>query len=197
MSKNDFVNIEYEARAFISEEQYDTLLAKYQNSKREKCFITNVNTYFDYEDLSLTKSHVVLRTRSMNDKDYELTLKIKEEKGDSEYNHPLTYNEYQNINEKLALPYSNVKDKLNELGIDLNRLKLIVSLKTERLEVKYKHHLFVIDKNYYRNKVDYNVEVESSSKPLAKKYLNKRCECIGVTYKKGYISKSRRAIFDL
>ena len=65
------------------------------------------------------------------------------------------------------------------------------------MEIKYKKYTLVIDKNYFRNRVDYNVEVESFSRKAAKIYLLKHVLPFGITYKKGYVSKSRRAIYNL
>ena len=197
MLKTDFINMEYEARVMISEEQYHAMISYYKNSKKEKKYSVNVNTYFDYDDLSLTNNHIVLRARNISDKEYELTLKAKQEKGDIEINHALTSNEYNIILNNHIIPDSNVKEELVKQGIDFTKLKLIATLRTERLELQYKRFLLVIDKNEFRGRVDYNVEVESDSKNSAKRYLIQKIRPFGVTYKKGYISKSRRAIFDL
>ena len=66
-----------------------------------------------------------------------------------------------------------------------------------RMEVEFDDHLLVIDKNFYNNKIDFNLEVESTSRKLAKEYLEKVISKYGITYKKDYISKSRRAILKL
>ena len=64
-------------------------------------------------------------------------------------------------------------------------------------EIIEKDYVLVIDKNYFRDRVDFNVEVESTSKEKAISCLNTYFSPFGVEYKKGYISKSRRAIFSL
>ena len=197
MKNNDFINMEYEARSMVSEKQYQEILAHFLKSKEDKKQFTNFNTYFDYKDLFLTNNHMVLRTRQIDESEYELTLKIKGENGDMECNTSLTSKQYDEMRKNTAIPDSIVKEKLLENNIDLNKLKLITDLKTDRLEVYYKNYIVVIDKNYFRNRVDYNVEVESNSKESAISLLNQTFSPFGVTYKKGYISKSRRAIFDL
>ena len=197
MKNNDFINMEYEARAMVSENQYLQILAHFLKSKEDKKQFTNFNTYFDCEDLFLTNNHMVLRTRRIGDNEYELTLKIKGDKGDIEYNTSLTSNQYEEMKRSATIPDSIVKDKLLENNIDLDKLQYITDLKTDRLEVYSNNHIIVIDKNYYRNRVDYNVEVESNSKESAISVLNDTFSSFGVTYKKGYISKSRRAIFNL
>ena len=71
------------------------------------------------------------------------------------------------------------------------------TLKTKRLEVNFEDYLLVIDKNFYNNKIDFNIEVESTSRELAQKYLIETISKYGITYKKDYVSKSRRAILKL
>lgn len=197
MNKIDFINKEYEARVMVSEKEYLELLRHYSKCRCPKRKIINTNTYFDYENLFLTKNHMVLRTRSISESEYELTLKIKGEDSDLELNHILSKEEYQMMREKILIPQSNVLDKLKELKIDLSKLVLLTDLTTERMEIKYKKYTLVIDKNYFRNRVDYNVEVESFTRKAAKIYLLKHVLPFGITYKKGYVSKSRRAIYNL
>ena len=196
MNQKEFENYEYEARAMISESIYKSLTEKFFFLDINKKAIVNINTYFDSKELFLSNNHMVLRIREIDDNEKELTLKIKGEKGDIEINHPLTSNEYKDMMDKSIIPPSNVKNKLVEFGLSLSDIKMIVSLKTERLEVYYPKYTFVIDKNYFRNKIDYNVEVESNSKRRAIHYLNKEMKEFNIKYKKGYISKSRRAIVD-
>ena len=197
MKQNSNINIEYEARAMVNEEQYNNILAHFKDQKGDKKSLVNINTYFDYKDLFLTEHHMVLRTREIDDKEYELTLKIKGQNGDTEVNQKLTLNELLKIKEDVQLPEGRILDILIKAGIDIKRLSLITELKTERLEIYRNDHTLVIDKNYFNGKIDYNVEVESTSKTLAISYLNEYFASFGVEYKNGYISKSRRAIYNL
>ena len=195
MNGNDNINLEYEERVMITENQYSQIVNEY--SKYEGKEVVNVNYYFDYENLQLTNSGMVLRARNINDQIFELTLKIKQENGDMEVNHPLTSTEFNDIIENEEIPDSEVLVLLKSKNIDLDRIKLITSLKTERIEIQFPEYLFVIDKNYYNDKVDFNLEVESTSKKLAKDYLNQIISKFNIENKKDYISKSRRAIYNL
>ncbi len=195
MNGNDNINLEYEARVMITENQYSQIVKSYADAKHKEC--TNTNHYFDYANLYLTDNGMVLRVRNINDKKYELTLKIKGENGDKEINHPLTSKETQYILETNIIPDCNVKDELSKRNIDLSKLTQVTNLKTERIEICYPEYLLVIDKNYYRNKVDFNIEVESTSKKSAENYLNQIISQFNIENKKDYISKSRRAIYNL
>ena len=192
MNVNDKVSMEYEARVMIDEKQYDSIKSFYLNKKEPKKIFTNKNTYFDDEDLYLTYHHMVLRIRQIDEDKKELTLKIKEKDGDIE----ITSDKYDSL----------LKGKLDDLemiealklrGADPSKLKIVTTLITERIEIPYDNYLLVIDKNYYNDKVDYNIEVESSSREEAEKYLLEIIKPFNVKYKKDYISKSRRAILKL
>ena len=197
MEVNDNINMEYEARVMINEEQYINIRKHYLNSKYPKEEIINENFYFDTEDLKLTSSHKVLRMRKINNSKYELTLKIKGENGDIEINHKLTDNEKDDLLENSIISYPPILDKLKESNIDPSSIRYITNLKTERLEVRLEYCLLVIDKNYYRNKVDFNLEVESSAKSLAKSQLEEIIKPFGLSIKKDYINKAKRAIYNL
>ena len=95
------------------------------------------------------------------------------------------------------ISYSPIIDKLKESGIDPSTIKYITSLKTERLEVRLESCLLVIDKNYFRNKVDFNLEVESDTKSRANSQLKEIIKPFGLSIKKDYINKAKRAIYNL
>ena len=197
MEVNDNINMEYEARVMINEEQYINIRKHYLNSKYPKEEIINENFYFDTEDLKLTSSHKVLRMRKINNSKYELTLKIKGENGDIEINHKLTDKEKDDLLENSIISYSPILNKLKESNIDPSSIRYITNLKTERLEVRLEYCLLIIDKNYYRNKIDFNLEVESSAKSLAKSQLEEIIKPFGLSIKKDYINKAKRAIYNL
>ena len=197
MNVNDNINMEYEARVMINEEQYLNIRSHYLSSGLAYEKIVNENYYFDTEDLVLTNSHKVLRVRKINDEKYELTLKIQGSNGCVEINHYLTDKEKEQMMNEGIISYQPIIDKLKEYGVDPSSIKFITELKTERLEVKLNDGLLVIDKNYFRNRIDYNIEVESDSEIHAKTLLLSIISPFGVEYKKDYINKARRAIYNL
>ena len=197
MNVNDNINMEYEARAMINEEQYLNIRSHYLSLDIPYEKIENENYYFDTPDLKLTNSHKVLRIRKINDEKYELTLKIQEENGCVEINHYLTIKEKEEMMKSGVISYQQIADKLKEYNIDLSTIKFITNLKTERLEFRLEDGLLVIDKNYFQNRIDYNIEVESDSEIHAKTILLSIISPFGVEYKKDYINKARRAIYNL
>ena len=197
MNVSEVVNMEYEARVLITQEQYYIIKEKYLKEYPNAIKIINENHYFDTLDLYLTDHQMVLRLRKINNESSELTLKIQRKEGCEEINHLLTSLEEKEMLESCQIPNEKILKMLLEEGIDISKLTLITSLKTDRIEIPLDNYLFVIDKNEYRNKVDYNLEVESDSDFHAKRILKSIISEFGIEYKKDYISKSKRAIYNL
>ena len=85
--------------------------------------------------------------------------------------------------------------ELNGKNVSVGELKVVGKLTTDRYEFEINPNcLLVVDKNDYNHRIDYNVEVEASSKEEAKEVIKSILSSFGVTYKKDYVSKSRRAI---
>ena len=197
MNVSEVVNMEYEARVLITQEQYCIIKEKYLKEYPNAIKILNENYYFDTPDLYLTDHQMVLRLRKINNESSELTLKIQRKEGCEEINHPLTSLEEKEMLESCHIPNDKILKMLLEEGIDISRITLITVLKTDRIEIPLDNYLFVIDKNEYRNKVDYNLEVESDSDFHAKSILKSIISEFDIEYKKDYISKSKRAIYNL
>ncbi len=170
-------HIEYEERVMIKQSDYkkviDDLLS--QGYKCEPFTIENI--YLDNKDFFIEKNGMMLRIRNTSTGIHELTLKIRNEDGShTEIN--------ENLNSHPLIDAS--------LGNKFNEFKEIIRLTTIRIEIPIDNHLFVIDKNMYGSKIDYNVEVEASSQKEAVNIAKKYCEKYGITYKRSE-SKSARA----
>lgn len=184
-------NIEIEKRVMLTEEQYNDLL-RYALTYKSRKEMVLVNHYFDDEDLSLRNAHHMLRIRSINDDECELTLKVKGDKGDLEINEPLNKYEVDNLIRKLVIDNEEIN---NIIKNDTNKkIKYITSLKTKRIEIKFDNYLFVLDKNYYSDIIDYDLEIESSNLDVAEETIKKYCSEFHLQYSSSYKSKSRRAI---
>ena len=193
----DNVNLEYEARAMLSEQEYSTIKNEYLCKYENVTFLVNENAYFDTPDLFLTDHHMVLRVRTIDESKKELTLKIQRQDVCIEINHNLTLEEEKELFENGRIPNQPIRGMLLDSGVRLRDIKYITTLKTERIEIEIDKYLFVLDKNYYRNKVDYNIEVESTSEIEAKRILKEILDSFGIEYRTNYINKAKRAIKDL
>lgn len=190
----DNVNMEYEARAMLSEEEYLLIKEKYLKKENKIVFSTNENAYFDTPNLDITNHHMVLRVRKINDDKKELTLKIQRTDVCIEINHNLTPEQEKELYETGRIPNQPIRGMLMDSAISLRNIKYITSLKTERMEIQYNNYLLVLDKNYYRDIIDYNIEVESTSEIEAKRILKEILDSFGIEYRTNYINKAKRAI---
>lgn len=189
--------MEYEKRVMLDDKQYFALISYYLRKNPHFPFIDQTNYYFDTPDLSLKKEHKVLRARVIVHKGSELTLKIKEEKGDKEISQKLSYLSLRALLKKNKFPKGEVLNNLLEQNKPVSSYKNICSLRTLRLEIKEEDYLVVIDKNEYNDITDFNLEIESTSRERALEVINKFCEQYNIEYKKDYRSKSTRVFESL
>lgn len=192
----DNVNLEYEARAMLTEQEYSLIKDEYLKKHNNAVFLINENAYFDTPDFYITDHHMVLRVRKINEDKKELTLKIQRPDVCIEINHNLTPEQEKDLYENGRIPNQPIRGMLLDSAVRLRDIKYITTLKTERIEIPFENYLFVLDKNYYRNKVDYNIEVESDSEIHAKEILKEILDSFGIEYRTNYINKAKRAIKD-
>lgn len=194
MNVNDKVSMEYEARAMVSEKQYHEILSLYLKSGYKVNRVINKNTYFDNDELYLTHHDTVLRKRQFNE-NLEATLKRKVEKGNKEIDVRLDDSLIDSVDPLLLFNDEIIIKELNGKNVSVGELKVVGKLTTDRYEFEINPNcLLVVDKNDYNHRVDYNVEIEATSKEEAKEVIKSILSNFGATYKKDYVSKSRRAI---
>lgn len=187
---------ELEERVMINKEQYealeDDLKTKYPSFK----IIHNKNRYLDDQYKTIEKLQNALRIRSFgNSKNRELTYKVKGEDGDIEYTEQLSYYWFHQIIDNRRINDGELKNALLKDDIDISSLKVLVELRTRRIEFEGKDFVIAVDGNIYNNHVDFNLEVESKiSKKHAKTVLLDLCKQYGIEYKADYIVKSKRAL---
>lgn len=170
-------NIECEERVMLTFDQYRKILAYYVAKYPDYRILDIENTYFDDDKLSLKNSHKVLRLRKSNGK-IEITLKVKGDNGDLEIN-------------ETPESHPEIDKALNN---DFDKYKPIAKLATTRIEIEIDDYILVLDMNKYNGIIDYNIEVEASSKERALSIIQDICKYFDLEYKKDYRSKSSRAI---
>ncbi|MCR5185338.1 MAG: CYTH domain-containing protein [Bacilli bacterium] len=187
---------ELEERVMLTKNQYlnieDFLKSTYENYR-----ITHQkNRYLDDNKRTINSLRHVLRIRSFtHSKNRELTYKVDGVDGDIEYNQILTYYWFRKLTQESRLLPGEVSEALLKDNVDINSLKVLVDLRTRRLEVSLKDYTIVLDANLYNDIVDYNLEVESNiSKEHAKKVILDFCKKFDLTYQDDYVVKSLRAL---
>ncbi len=144
-----YEELEIEFKSLLSKEEFDTLIEKF--SLQDK-FFKQYNYYFDTDDEYILKNDSAFRIRLKNG-NYKLTYKSKKTKNsvieksiDLDFDRAMFY---------LENGYS---DEL--IDADLPELFHCNTLMTERVSFMIDGGEIFIDKNFYSNIVDYEVEFE-------------------------------------
>ncbi|MBP5694910.1 MAG: CYTH domain-containing protein [Bacilli bacterium] len=189
-------NIEIEAKALISEEEYKNLLEKLDY---EPCStFDQVNYYIETKHFDLKKLGVGLRIRVIDGK-YVMTLKSPMSEGLLEKEETISEDQFQLFEKKNIFPECTLKDFIIMLGFEIKKLKVMANLRTHRcrFELDEGKHYLCIDKNEYNNLVDYELELEGNSLGKAKNRLEQFCIEYGIEYKDNPRSKQTRALESL
>ena len=186
-------NLEIEVKATLSKKDYDKLISNFDASR----IYRQVNCYYDTKQHQIVKKNCGLRTRVIND-EIELTLKVSEAIGKTEINQQISNKELQNLNKYNIFPCGEVKQFLeSKLGIDLEGIKFLGFLITDRLDITYKNTLISIDKSEYNNIVDYEIECEAPTIEKSENSLKEFLTKYQIEYKKSAISKLKRFLDSL
>lgn len=184
------INKEFEDRVMLTKEQYDFLLPLFTNEE----IFTQTNKYYDTAEFKLLNSHQVLRIRTLDNGKKELTLKTKCNGYDKEINEDFSNEDLMSFDTEKRIKSEEIILCLKQANIDPQELSLKGSLTTKRIEKDFGDYLLVLDKNIYEDIVDYDIEIESSSRKKAHEIILKYCQMCNINYSPNYLSKSRRAI---
>ncbi len=150
-------NLEIEFKNMLDESEYHELLNYF--SIHEEQIWTQKNVYFDTSSHDLKRQQAALRVRVKNNT-YELTLKTKAEVGLLETNQLITKADYKTLKHDHQLVKGPVYDTLVNLGVNVEALRVITDLTTKRAEVPYEDGLLVLDKSFYGEVIDFELEYE-------------------------------------
>src|SRR5699024_8142218 len=153
--------LEIEYKVLLSEDKFKELL---NNLNFPSNSVTQINYYFETPDLKLKQINSALRIREKNSH-YIVTLKEHHKKG-------ILENTFQQAIKNNILFAPNCSKQLQKNNISLDTIKYIGSLITERYEFKDNNLIYVLDKSFYNNKVDYELEIEAPSQEIGSHIFN-------------------------
>lgn len=155
--------IEIERKSLLTKEEF-LLLDK--ELPFPKSAVKQVNYYFETEDFALKERRAALRIRKI-DQTYILTLKEPHELGILETHDELTYEQFLQWKNGGNKSGEHVKERLRHLNVQSDRIQYLGSLTTERKTYLDEQITYMLDKSYYLNEVDYEIEIEAPSNELA------------------------------
>jgi uncharacterized protein YjbK len=155
-------NIEKEFKNLLNREEYEALITAFKLDESEP--IKQTNVYFDTPDYKLKGLNSGLRIRMYEDKG-EITLKTPIQENEKlETTDDLTLEEAKVLVDFHQMKASgNVADKLKDLNIATGDLGIIGQLSTIRYEFPGDKGTYFLDKSFYQDQMDYELEFESES----------------------------------
>nr|WP_106783850.1 CYTH domain-containing protein [Lysinibacillus timonensis] len=163
--------IEIEFKNMLTKEQYEHLLTSFAIENNR--IVRQTNYYFDTPRWHLKHLHSGLRIRETNAK-IECTLKEK-----TAQNTHLETTDILNKQQAIDMLNGNnfeaplVKEKLQQLLVPIQDLKMFGSLTTDRIEIPYEGGILVFDHSFYLNCDDYEVEYETNDEKSGAIIFNK------------------------
>jgi len=149
--------LEIEFKNILEEVEYRQLLTAFSISEDKK--IIQENFYFDTPEFSLKGVGAALRIRKKNGI-CTLTLKQPVKRGLLETHQVLSKEDAEQMLNGGNIIEGEVASIIKGLSIEPLDVRFFGSLKTKRAEVDYKNGLLVLDKSYYLNQIDFEVEYE-------------------------------------
>ena len=181
------VNLEFEAKSMLSKQDYEKLAKEFSNPQK----YIQTNYYISAKNLS---KDVGIRIRKKY-KDFELTIKVNLGDHKKEINQKISRKSLIFFRIFRIFPKGEVFSYLIQNRVEnLKNLHIIGKMKTTRIDVNFDTSLISIDKSQYNKLVDYEIECEDSSFPIAETQLIKFLETRNIEYKKSKYSKLARFI---
>ncbi|MCF0116761.1 MAG: CYTH domain-containing protein [Bacilli bacterium] len=182
-------NIEIESKVLLTEADFKKVYNLLKAEQYKK--IEQINYYIDDELQTLRSFGFSLRVREKDG--FDFTLKTPLSEGLLERSQIISKEEFDDFASKGIFPTGDVKNFLEILGINASTLKIITTLKTERINIEKPNGLLSLDVSTYNGLIDYELEMEATSLEEAQKELMALCEQAGCEYKQNLLSKQARA----
>lgn len=160
--------IEIEYKVLLSEDKFNQIL---YSLNFPAIPFTQTNYYFETPDLKLKEVNSALRIRKKNS-DYIVTLKEAHPEGILETHDKILVEDFNNAIDKNELSAPNCAKQLQKKNVSLNKIEYIGSLTTERYEFTEDGLIYVLDKSFYNDKIDYELEIEAPSQVIGVKIFN-------------------------
>ncbi|MEH7381683.1 CYTH domain-containing protein [Bacillus sp. JJ1533] len=173
--------LEIEFKNILTEHEYHRLLSGF--SITEEKTVIQENFYFDTAEFSLKNLGAALRIREKKGT-FTLTLKQPVERGLLETHQVLTTEEAKQMLNGGQMIEGEVSAILKTLTINPMEVMFFGSLKTKRAEVDYKDGLLVLDKSYYLNSSDFEVEYEVTDDVIGKEIFKELLDQYNIPLRK-------------
>lgn len=161
-------SIEQEIKAMLTANEFTKLLSHFELAFDQ--YQTQQNNYYDSADQKLKKAQAALRLRNFNTHS-EWTFKQKQDQHRSlelteNHSYPILPVPQTITLDQLHDPV--IKDQLRYLFKDDDTLELFLQIKTDRYLYHNEYGEWAIDRTYYGDTIDYEIELETHDLEPAK-----------------------------
>lgn len=160
--------IEIEYKVLLSEQQFKQLASELPFPAKP---ITQINYYFETVDFKLKSVKSALRIRKKQDR-YVLTLKEPFENAILETHDFLSEAEFEQWINRQPCAKQHTSKQLKQLGVTVDELVYYGALQTDRKTYIVDDVTYVLDKSYYNNIIDYELEIEAMTHDIGKKAID-------------------------
>lgn len=170
--------MEIEYKSIINYEKYKSLQVKFGDFAKHVGQYIQKNYFFDTTDFKLNKLGVTLRIREKKDT-YQMQVKVqtnKQERFTSNEERIITISETDLFN-YMQVGINSDNELVKQLILDLNLDEKLVFnfigyVITERIDYKHGEDTISLDKNYYNNLIDFELEWETEKHDFVEKFAS-------------------------
>ncbi|AKU27398.1 CYTH domain-containing protein [Geobacillus stearothermophilus] len=169
--------IEIELKNLLTAAEFAAVRAAFRLD--DGAFFRQENHYFDTPSFALKERAAALRIRA---KEGRFTLTLKQTRADGallETHVPLTPSEAEALLTGVPL-HGTIAALLAELGIDPSNVRHFGSLVTERAQWPYEGGTLFLDRNFYLQSEDYELEYEVDHVEAGEKRFLRLLEALGI-----------------
>ena len=179
-------NLEIEYKVMINKDGFLKLKEVFSSFSKE--YKEQINYYYDTKTFDLKQNKLSLRIRHIvNENSFIATLKEKIKDGHLEHEYYVDGCDFNKMPKQII-------NILNEKNIATKDICLLGTLKTNRLEIKYKNGILCIDHNLYNENEDYEVEFECDNLKYGEKIVSDLLNENNIIFKKSKNSKIQRCL---
>lgn len=178
---------EFESKGLLSEADFKQLLENLEIVEIKN----QVNTYIDTAADYFKRQNSALRLRIINDQ-YIFSLKRQDNDGATEWNTPITKDEYNTIIETKSIDLSGYPCPQNDTLTNLQ----IVLIETQRHVCNYNQSQIELDITTFNKAIDYELEIEADSLDQASAIMQQLAFEYHLDIKKSYPKIARYFIYN-
>ncbi|WOO87923.1 CYTH domain-containing protein [Mollicutes bacterium LVI A0039] len=177
---------EFEAKGLVSEQLFYKLIRSLNVVEIKE----QSNTYIDSDNF-FKNQNCALRLRIIAGQ-HIFSLKRKDSDGATEWNQPITAEEYKSIIAKHQINLADYNCPYDQVLTNTEN----ITIQTTRYVCEYQGTIVELDQTTFGNTVDFEIEIETESLETSQTIMNNLCDEFGIVIKKSYPKIARYFMYN-